>query len=76
MRISVYDNPRLAFQVRCWFNGVDISDYCVEADDETGYAICYMTDAQGMIRHNHGQPLWERREGEVRFSLIPPARKN
>ena len=46
MRVIVGETPR-AHEYRCYLDGEDISDWCVAADDEEGWADCYARNAEG-----------------------------
>lgn len=78
MKISVKDGGRVAMFSRVWVDGVEVSDRCFEADDEAGYALCYIygerteeEKAAGVsnvkMNEDRTELLIERLEGNVRI---------
>jgi len=77
LKISTATTPRRDHPKHCFINGEDITDRCYEADDEAGYALCYVIEERyenGSVRFkpdpdNPTEPLSERLTGEVRFEF-------
>lgn len=75
MRVNAYEREfrdLIRQGIRCYLDGVDISNDCFEADDSEGYALCYLHDGGGRLVRRGNEAAWERRNGEVRFALITP----
>ncbi len=65
MRLSVREHPREARIARCTLDGVDITADCYAADEEEGWADCYLRNADGQHFIRCGMVASERRRGVV-----------
>lgn len=78
MKVSAKDDPKIVIYSRVWVDGVEVSARCFEADDEDGYALCYIHDerteseiAKGLskfkLNEDRTELLTERLEGKVKI---------
>ncbi len=65
MRLSVREHPREASVARCTLDGVDITADCYAADDDEGWADCFVRNAAGQHFVRGGIVAKERRRGVV-----------
>ena len=66
MRVTVDDVPRIG-PIKCYVDDVDVTNSCIEAEDEEGYVIVYQTDDAGKIKQEDGWPLKKMVRGRVRI---------
>ena len=73
MRISIrhdWDIPANdVFGMTVLVDGKDISDECIEADDELGYALCLAKGANGkpFVDERTREPATEKKTGKVQI---------
>ena len=80
MRADIRQTPVAAKMLRCFLDGVEITNDCVAADEESGIAVCLKRDSGGhaFVEDKTGSVAKEILEGiiELRFidSVTPPIR--
>jgi hypothetical protein len=55
MNLDVRFQPKLAMDYKCFVDGIE-AKYCFFADEEEGYARCYVVDKQGRRQMVNGKP--------------------
>ncbi len=62
--------PAPPSQYRCWVDDIEVTDECIRADDEEGFADVYLLSDKGLkYTWDDGCPAWTRLHGEVRLEL-------
>jgi len=77
MRVSTvttdpgYDPNLDIYTIHVTLNGVGVK-YCITADEEEGYVICYQVDENGGIMHDNIDIITQRIFGKVKIITHNP----
>ncbi len=68
MKVDVAKTPEAIGKYRVLLDGEDVTDDCFEADDASGWVGIWLTNADGSLRIDGGEPAFAYRHGRVEIT--------